>query len=62
MNDSEKRKKLKELGQKMKAAGSNTRLLQKLQKELDDILEIEASPEVEHDRDLEEAWEKNHRQ
>jgi hypothetical protein len=61
MNDNLKKKKLKELGQKMKAAGNNTRLLQKLQQELDDILEMESSPE-EGDQDLEEAWEKEHRQ
>lgn len=60
MNDNLKSKKLKELGQKMKAAGNNQRLLQKLQQELDAILEMESSPES--DQDLEEAWEKEHRE
>ena len=62
MNDNLKKAKLKELGKKMQAAGNNTRLLQKLQQELDAILEMESSPDDEHDRDLEEAWEKEHRQ
>jgi len=62
MNDTERRKKLLELGKKMQAAGNNTRALQKLQEELDGILEMESSPEEEHDTDLEEAWEKEHRQ
>ena len=60
MNDNLKSKKLKELGKKMQAAGNNTRLLQKLQAELDAILEMESSPD--HDQDLEEAWEKEHRE
>jgi hypothetical protein len=61
MSDNLKRVKLAELGKKMKAAGNNTRLLQKLQAELDAILEMESSPD-EHDQDLEEAWEKEHRE
>lgn len=56
MNDVEKRKALKDLGRRMKEAGTNTRLLQKLQQELDTILEMESSPEG--DRELEEVWEK----
>jgi len=62
MNDVEKGKKLKELGKRMQAANGNSRLLNKLQAELDAILEMESSPDPEHDQDLEEAWEKEHRQ
>lgn len=61
MSDNLKSKKLKDLGQRMKAAGNNQRLLQKLQAELDAILEMESSPE-DQDQDLEEAWEKEHRE
>lgn len=61
MNDNAKKRKLKELGRKMQAAGNNTRLLQKLQLELDAILEMELSPDH-SDPDLEEAWEKEHRE
>lgn len=61
MSDNLKSNKLKELGKKMQAAGNNQRLLQKLQAELDVILEMESSPD-EGDQDLEEAWEKEHRQ
>ena len=57
MNDIEKSRKLKELGKKMQAAGNNSRLLKKLQAELDTILEMESSPDTEHDQDLEEALE-----
>lgn len=60
MNDNLKSKKLKELGAKMRAAGNNQRLLEKLQAELDAILDMESSPD--HDQDLEEAWEKERRQ
>lgn len=56
MTDNEKKVKLKELGRRMQAANGNGRLLQKLQAELDKILEMESSPES--DEELEEAWER----
>jgi hypothetical protein len=59
MTDNEKRVKLKEIGRRMQAANGNGRLLQKLQAELDKVLDIESSPES--DDELEEAWEReNH--